>query len=353
MAEQVPGIDFERLTPWFAAHVAPVKELRAQIVGHGRSNLTYRIESETGEAWVLRRPPLSHVLPTAHDMKREFRVISALAPTAVPVPHAIALCEDIAVNDAPFYIMSFVDGMVPVDPAAVAAKYDEATRRRMGEELIDTLVAFHAVDPASVGLADFGKPEGFLARQVKRFHEQLARSKVRELPELEELGRRLQNAIPTESEHTLVHGDYRLDNCVYDDEGHIAAVLDWEMATLGDPLADLGLQVMYWPERGVAPTPAGTGVASGAVLTLPGFPTRQEAMQCYAEKSGRDISNLDYYAALAYFKLAVILEGIHARFLEGGTVGAGFETMAQQVLVLTRAGLAVADNSSNAALRGQ
>ena len=352
MTEQVPGIDFDRLTPWFSEHVTPVRELRAKIIGHGRSNITYRVESETGEDWVLRRPPLSHVLPTAHDMKREFRVISALEPTAVAVPHAIALCEDLAVNDAPFYVMTFVEGMVPVDPAAVAAAYDEPARRRMGEELIDTLVAFHAVDPASVGLADFGKPEGFIARQVKRFHDQLARSKVRELPELEELGRRLANAIPKESAHTLVHGDYRLDNCVYDSEGHIAAVLDWEMATLGDPLADLGAQVMYWPERGGLGTGPGSAAASGAVLTLPGFPTRQEAMRRYAERSGRDITNLDFYAALAYFKLAVILEGINARFLEGGTVGAGFETMAQQVLILTRGGLAVTDQSSIAALRG-
>ncbi len=352
MAESVPGIDFERLLPWFCAHVAPVSELSAKVIGHGRSNITYGLESESSAEWVLRRPPLSHVLPTAHDMKREFRVISALESTAVPVPHAIALCEDVSVNDAPFYIMSFVDGMVPVDPAAVAAKYDEPTRRRMGDELIDTLVAFHAVEPASVGLADFGKPEGFIARQVKRFSDQLARSRVRELPELEELGRRLANAIPRESAHTLVHGDYRLDNCVYDDDGHIAAVLDWEMATLGDPLADLGLQVMYWPERGSAGAAPGSGVASGAVLTLPGFATRSEAMHRYEERSGRDISNLDFYAALAYFKLAVILEGINARFLEGGTVGAGFETMAQQVLVLTHAGLAVTQQSSIPALRG-
>jgi aminoglycoside phosphotransferase (APT) family kinase protein len=350
--EAVPGIDFARLLPWFSSHVTPVRELSAKVIGHGRSNITYRLQSETGAEWVLRRPPLSHVLPTAHDMKREFRVISALVPTPVAVPHAVALCQDVSVNDAPFYIMSFVHGMVPVDPAAVAEKYDEATRRRMGEELIDTLVAFHAVDPASIGLADFGRPEGFIARQVRRFSDQLARSKVRELPGLEELGRRLANAIPTESAHTLVHGDYRLDNCVYDDDGHIAAVLDWEMATLGDPLADLGLQVMYWPDRGAAGAAPGSGVASGAVLSLPGFPTRSEAMERYAEKSGRDISNLDFYAALAYFKLAVILEGINARFLEGGTVGAGFETMAQQVLVLTHAGLAVTEQSPIAALHG-
>ena len=348
MNNAIPGIDFERLTPWFRAHVAPVAGLSAQIVGHGRSNLTYRLEA-AGQTWVLRRPPLSHVLPTAHDMKREFRIISALEPTSVPVPHAIALCEDTAVNDAPFYIMSFVEGMVPTDPGVVAAAFDESGRRRLGEELIDTLADFHAIDPASVGLSDFGKPLGFIARQVRRFTEQLERSTVRKVPEMEELSRRLSGAVPEESGHSLVHGDYRLDNCVIGRDGHIAAVLDWELATLGDPLTDLGLQFMYWPDRGVAPTSA---VTSGAVLALPGFPTRGEAIQRYAEKSGRDISNLDFYAALAFFKLAVILEGIHARFLEGGTVGAGFETMGEQAIGLARQGIAITDRSSIAALRG-
>jgi len=349
MSENVPGIDFERLTPWFREHVEDAGELSASIIGHGRSNLTYRMTGGGG-TWVLRRPPLSHVLPTAHDMRREFRVISALEPRDVPVPHAIALCEDTTVIGAPFYIMSFVEGIVPADPAVVAARFDEATRRRIGEELIDTLVAFHAIDPESVGLADFGKPQGFIARQVKRFHEQLARSQVRSVPELEELGRRVANAVPEESGHTLVHGDYRLDNCVIGADGHIAAVLDWEMATLGDPLTDLGAQVMYWPERG-AQEVHGTGATSGAVMLLPGFPTRSEAMRRYAEKSGRDLSDLDFYAALAYFKLAVILEGIHARYLEGGTVGAGFEGMAQQVLVLTRAGLTITEQTEITALR--
>jgi aminoglycoside phosphotransferase (APT) family kinase protein len=351
MSEKVPGLEFETLTPWFSEHVAPVKELAAKVVGHGRSNITYRMEAD-GQAWVLRRPPLSHVLPTAHDMKREFRVISALEGTAVPVPHAIALCEDKDVIGAPFYVMSFVEGFVPTDPRVVAEKFDEAARRRLGEELIDTLVAFHAVDPASVGLADFGKPEGYIARQVRRFTGQLEQSTVRKVPELEELGRRIARAVPQEADHTLVHGDYRLDNCVVSEDGHIAAVLDWEMATLGDPLADVGSQYMYWPEPGGAGAMPAGGVSSGPVLSLPGFPTRSEALARYAEKSGRDVSQLDFYAALAFFRLAVILEGIHARYLEGGTVGAGFETMAAQVLVLTRQGLAVTEQSSIAALRG-
>lgn len=348
MTEQVPGLDLEKLRPWFSEHVAAVGELSAKVIGHGRSNLTYRVDSGE-ESWVLRRPPLSHVQPTAHDMSREFRVISALAPTGVPVPEAIALCDDLDVLGAPFYIMEYVDGLVPVDPHEVARRWGEGDRRRIGEELVDTLVALHAVEPAEVGLADFGKPQGYIERQVRRFTEQYERAKTRDLPELEDLARRLAAAMPAESEHTIVHGDYRLDNSILSADGHIAAVLDWEMATLGDPLADMGLLRMYWANR------AGDGdrpmVANNAVISLPGFPTWDEASARYAERSGRDLSHLDFYTVLAHFKLAVILENMHARFLAGGTVGPGFEAIGQQVLVLARSGLAVANNSAMSALR--
>ncbi len=348
--ENVPGIDFTKLEPWFTEHVTPIDELRAEVIGHGRSNLTYRLTSG-GKQWVLRRPPLSHVLPTAHDMKREFRAISALAGTNVPVPDAIALCEDVAVNGAPFYIMSFVDGLIPTDAVALAKRFDEATLQRMGEELIDTLAELHALNPADVGLTDLGKAEGFIARQVRRFTGQIAQSKTRDFPELEELARRLAAAIPPESDGAIVHGDYRLDNCVIDDAGHIAAVLDWEMATLGDPLADLGMQVMYWADDVPGP-PNAPGISSGSVTALPGFLKRSAAIARYSKRSGRDLSNLDFYATLAYFKLAVILEGINARFLEGGTVGAGFDAMGGQAMALARTGLAVADASDIKALRG-
>jgi aminoglycoside phosphotransferase (APT) family kinase protein len=350
MPEKVPGIDLDRLTPWFAEHVAPVDSLTAEVIGHGRSNLTYRLNVD-GRDWVLRRPPLSHVLPTAHDMKREFRVISALKDTDVPVPEAIALCEDTSVNDAPFYIMEYVSGLVPVDAAVVANRYDEGERRRIGEELIDTMVKLHAVDPASVGLGEFGKPQGYVERQVRRFIDQLSRSKTREIPELDELARRLLNAVPTDSEGTIVHGDFRLDNCILGDDGHIAAVLDWEMATLGDPLADLGILMMYWSARG-GDGATQVSVGANSVIGLPGFPTRDEAVARYAERSGRHLGNLDFYVALAHFKLAVIVEGIHKRFLEGGTVGAGFEAVGAQALALSRAGLAIADQSEMEALRG-
>ena len=347
MADDVPGIDLERLLPWFREHVAEVSELRPTVVGHGRSNLTYRMDTDKG-AWVLRRPPLSHVQPTAHDMQREFRVISALADTDVPVPKTYAVCDDTEVIGAPFFIMEFVEGLVPISPEDVGRRFDEDARRRIGEELVDGLVSLHALDPADVGLSDFGKPQGYVERQVRRFTEQLERVKTRELPELDDLARRLAAAIPASSETTIVHGDYRLDNAILDDDGHLAAVLDWEMSTLGDPLADVGLLRMYWADRQAT----GTAVASNAVIALPGFPSWDEALARYAERSGRDLSELDFYAVLAHFKLAVILENMHARFLAGGTVGAGFETIGNQVLALTRGGLTIADKSSVAALRG-
>ncbi|TET99378.1 MAG: phosphotransferase family protein, partial [Dehalococcoidia bacterium] len=339
------------LVPWFRANVAPVDDLSAEVIGHGRSNITYRVRAD-GQEWVLRRPPLSHVQPTAHDMKREFRVISALADSEVPVPRTFALCEDLAVNDAPFYIMEYVQGMVPLDSAEFARRFDEAQRRRIADQLIDILVHLHSVVPADVGLGDFGRPEGYLERQVRRFTEQLARAKTRELPELEDLARRLAAALPAETDATIVHGDYRLDNAILDERGRIVAILDWEMATLGDPLADIGLLMMYWADRDELDRLAAPGIASAAVTALPGFPTRDEAAARYAERSGRDLSNRDFYTVLAHFKLAVILENMHARFLAGGTVGAGFEVIGQQVLLLTRRGLEIADKSSVAALRG-
>jgi aminoglycoside phosphotransferase (APT) family kinase protein len=351
MSGSVPGIDLERLVPWFRANVAPVDDLTPEVIGQGRSNITYRVQAE-GQQWVLRRPPLSHVQPTAHDMKREFRVISALADSQVPVPRTFALCEDTSVNGAPFYIMEYVQGMVPFDAAEFARRFDEAQRRRMAHELVDVLVHLHAVAPADVGLADFGKPDGYLERQVRRFTEQLARAKTRELPGLDELARRLAAALPTESDATIVHGDYKADNAIVDERGHIAAILDWEMATLGDPLADVGLLMMYWADPDEASRLTAPRLASTAVTALPGFPTRAEAAARYAERSGRNLSNLDFYTVLAHFKMAVILENMHARFLGGGTVGEGFEAIGEQVGLLMNRGLEIANNSSMAALRG-
>jgi aminoglycoside phosphotransferase (APT) family kinase protein len=329
MTDRVPGVDLDRVLPWFRDNVAEAEALSVQLIGHGRSNLTYRLQHEE-ENWVLRRPPLSHVQPTAHDMSREFRVISALADTD---------------------IMEYVEGMVPADSAQVGHNFDEGQRRRIGEELVDVLVRLHSLTPEDVGLGDFGRPKGYLERQVRRFTEQFERVKTRDLPELEDLARRLSAALPAESAPGIVHGDYRLDNTILDDEGHIRAVLDWEMATVGDSLADMGLLMMYWADEQTASVPA-LAIAGTAVTALPGFPTKEEVVAMYRERSGSDLSNLDFYTVLAHFKLSVILENMHRRFLAGGTVGAGFELIGDQVLLLTRRGLAVADASSIAALRG-
>ena len=347
MPDSPPGLDLERLLPWFREHIAPVSDLSARVVGHGRSNLTYRIDFGE-QAWVLRRPPLSHVQATAHDMGREFRVISALHPIGFPVPRPYALCDDAEVIGSPFYIMEFVDGLVPVDPNEVARRFDEGQRRRIGEELIDVLVRLHSFVPAEIGLADFGKQQGYLERQVRRFSQQLEDIRYRETPELDELARRLARSIPPERVPGIVHGDYRLDNAILDDEGHIIAVLDWEMCTLGDSLADMGLLRMYWQRNGEGTQLALAGLP---VVALPGFPTWEEAAARYQEKSGNDLSNLDFYAVLAHFKLGVILENMYKRFLGGGTVGAGFEMIGQQAVILGRRGVAIADGSTIPSLR--
>jgi aminoglycoside phosphotransferase (APT) family kinase protein len=226
----------------------------------------------------------------------------------------------------------------------VAERYDEAKRKHMGEHLIDVLASLHTLDPESVGLGDFGKPQGFIARQVRRFTEQIETSVSRPVPELKELSKRLSASIPNESAAAIIHGDYRLDNCSMNDAGDVAAVLDWEMATLGDPLADMGMLKMYWGDGANAGSPSAT--ATTPVISLPGFPTWDEAKARYAKKSGIDIENLDYYVVLAHFKLAVILEGINERFKEGGTVGEGFEGIGARATALARGGLAAADASN-------
>ncbi len=347
MPDSPPGLDLDRLLPWFREHVAAVSGLSAGIIGHGRSNITYRLQ-DGDQSWVLRRPPLSHVQATAHDMGREFRILSALAPTGFPAPRPIALCDDLSVNDAPFYIMEYVAGLVPVDPNEVAKRFDEGQRRKIGEELVDVLVRLHSFVPAEIGLEGFGKPQGYLERQVRRFSQQLEEIRYRETPELDELARRLARSIPAERAPGIVHGDYRLDNAILDDDGHIIAVLDWEMCTLGDSLADMGLLQMYW-SRGSSQEVA---IAGMPVMALAGFPSWEEASARYSEKSGRDLSGLDFYTVLAHFKLGVILENMYKRFLGGGTVGAGFEAIGQQAFYLGRNGLMIADASAIASLRG-
>ena len=320
------GLDLDAVTRWLDRIRPGLRrgELSAERIQGGKSNLTYRV-SDGDRTWALRRPPLGHVLPTAHDMVREYRVISALAETNVPVAHALALCEDDSVLGAPFYLMSYVDGVVLDRPAAVRALRRDAARR-VGECLIDTLVALHRVRPDEVGLSDFGRPTGFLERQVRRWHKQWQASETRPLAELSQTVDALAERLPESGPPAIVHGDYRLTNVIYDhDLARIAAVVDWEMATIGDPLADIGLLVVYHR------------LSEDSDLVMPrmapadGFLTADALAERYAAASGRDLASLAWYVGFGYFKLAVISEGIAARHLQGKTVGAGFEHFGRQV----------------------
>jgi aminoglycoside phosphotransferase (APT) family kinase protein len=334
---ELPGLDLGRLTEHLAG-VAPglvAGPLRAELIAGGRSNLTYRL-TDGATRWVLRRPPLGHVLATAHDMGREFRVLSALAPTAIPVPEPVLLVPDEEVLGAPFYLMREVPGEVlrsRQQTEALGAAGCEALAHR----LVDVLADLHTVDPSSVGLGDFGRPEGYLQRQVSRWNKQLAASRSRDVPGIDRLHELLAASVPVSARASLLHGDYRLDNVIVDlagaDGPRLAAVLDWEMATLGDPLADLGLLVIY--TRGYGPDdPITAGVTSA-----PGFPSSEALVARYAERTGADVSALDWYVGLGNFKLAVVLEGIHYRYTQGKTVGSGFERIGALVPVLVANGL--------------
>jgi len=349
----LPGIDPEAVAKFFAAHVeggdAP---LVFSFLSGGRSNLTYRVDGG-GRSWVLRRPPLGHVLPTAHDMAREHRVLAALRETGLPVPRTRALCTDEAVNGAPFYVMDFLPGVVIEEEMPAGYATTPAERRRIGAALMKTLAALHAVDWRAVGLADFGRPDGYLARQVRRWSEQWERSKASELPLVRELARRLEASLPHTPAATLVHGDWRLGNVALDqkDPGRIVAIFDWEMATLGDPLADVGYTLVYWGEAGDAPGARGPG-SYAAVTAAPGFHTRAELVEEYSRASGRDIASVDFYEVLALYKLAVISEGAYARWRAGLTAGEGFENVERVSVPLCEAALAIAERSALPGLRG-
>jgi aminoglycoside phosphotransferase (APT) family kinase protein len=322
-----PGLDVIRLRAYLDREHPGLRDgdLRAELIAGGKSNLTYAVRDDS-HSWVLRRPPLGHVLRTAHDMGREHRVISTLAPTAVPVPETVLLCADPEVIGAPFYVMEFVEGTVYRTAAQTAALGAERART-LSYTLVDVLADLHEVDPSAVGLGDFGRPAGYLERQVRRWKGQLDASRSRDLPGIEELHARLAASTPAESGAGVVHGDYRLDNVVVDAGGRVAAVLDWEMATLGDPLADLGLLLVYWD--GLARI-GGDAVAT-SVSPAAGFPPGSELAARYAERRGADLTRLPWYIAFGFFKLAVIAEGIHYRFTQGQTVGAGFEQLGQIV----------------------
>ena len=334
----LPGLDLARFTTWFDG-ACPGEiggPLTGRLIAGGRSNLTYEVSDGT-RSWVVRRPPLGHVLATAHDMGREYRVISALRDTSVPVPLTYALCTDPDVIGAPFYVMSDVDG-VAYRTADQIVVLGPTRIRAIAERLIATLALLHTVPPAEVGLADFGRPEGFLARQVRRWKKQLDASRSRPIAGIDELYALLAANPPDGTPPAIVHGDYRLDNVLVGSDDKIAAVVDWEMATLGDPLTDVGLLIVYQTMERLGDGP----MASAA----PGYPAVPEVLAQYAAGSGRDLSDLGFYIALASFKAAVILEGIHYRYVHGQTVGEGFQEIGAMVEPLVASGLAAIRENS-------
>ena len=306
------GIDETRVGAWLDANVENARgPYSYDLIAGGRSNLTYRVTDANGMRMVLRRPPLGHVLATAHDMAREHRIISAVGSTGVPVPRCLGLCTDEEVNGAPFYVMAFVDGTV-LDSPEKGELLPQHLRAGASEHLIDVLADLHAVDIDAVGLGDLAKREGYVERQVKRWSTQWENSKTRELPAIEEVSRLLSRDIPVQQGVSIAHGDYRFGNVLTDvANGRVAAVLDWELCTLGDPLADLGYIGIYWTDPGQpinrANDPSG----------LAGFPAYDDLVDRYARRTGRDVSNVGYYRAFSSFRLAVISEGVYARYLKG------------------------------------
>ncbi|MCP2635252.1 phosphotransferase family protein [Microbacterium sp. HD4P20] len=338
----VPGLDVAGLTAWLAtAHPELAgDELTATVVAGGRSNLTYAVAGARMPL-IVRRPPLGHVLSSAHDMRREHRVISALADSAVPVPRAIDVVDDVdtaAVTGTVFFVMERAPGRV-LARRSQNADCTAVGLRRLSLELARHLADLHAVDPSAVGLEDFGRPDGYLQRQLSTWRRQLNASRSRETPQLDALQSALADGIPSSSRSTIVHGDYRLDNALVvgeGDEPRISAILDWEMATLGDPFVDVGMLGLYWD---IAALPGGEGVVPSAVDPDAGYPGFDELVEAYAEHAGILVPDLRWYRAFAAYKLAVILEGIHYRFQAGDTVGEGFDRMGALVEPLASTGL--------------
>ena len=305
----VEGIQLEAVTAWLRDRIAGLEPpLEFALIAGGHSNLTYRFVDRLGTPYVLRRPPLGHVLESAHDMVRENRIVSALAGSKVPVAPTFGLCEDIEINDAPFYIMGFVDGAVLHD-AAAAEKLSPAQRLELGTDVVAVLSALHLIDPDAVGLGNLGRKEAYLARQLKRWNKQWAASKTHEIPEMEATSKLLEERMPEQVGATIVHGDYRLGNMMIAD-GRIKAVLDWELCTLGDPLADVGYLLNSWAE------PGDPG-AELAATHVGGFPTRAQVSEWYQKATARDLTDINYYRAFSHWRLAAIGQGVYKRYLVG------------------------------------
>ncbi|MFE2432410.1 phosphotransferase family protein [Streptomyces sp. NPDC059373] len=341
MTSDLPGLPAGNIEKWLQQALPDLLgsgPWHAEVISGGLSNITYRLHLRGGTV-ILRRPPLGEILPSAHDMKREHRILTALAPTAVPVPRTLALCTDEAVIGRPFYVMAEVPGDI-LRTAQDTACLTPQTRATLSDALVRTLADLHSVDPASVGLADYGRPDGYCARQILRWGQQWERSRTRGLPDMDVLLNRLSDSVPERSDASIVHGDYRLDNTIIEPGSappRIASVLDWELSTLGDPLADLGMTLTYWhdpDDTDRAQIPVAVGVT-----THEGFPSSREVAEKYATLTGRDLGLLPFYLAFSAMKLAVILEGVHARYLGGRTISDGYAGAGAAVPFLVAKGL--------------
>ncbi len=307
--ESVEGIHAENVTSWFEAHVSGVTvPLTFELIAGGHSNLTFGVKDSAGRTVVLRRPPLGHVLESAHDMAREHRIISALADSGVPVASTLGLCEDRSVNEAPFYLMDYVAGPVLHD-VEVSRAMSESERYDLSLHVVDVLATLHNIDPDDVGLGALGRKEAYLARQLKRWNKQWEASKTHEIPAMDDASRLLAEKMPEQVGATIVHGDYRLGNMIVGG-GRIKAVLDWELCTLGDPLADVGYLLNSW----VLPGEAEEDLAATAVS---GFAPRETLTARYAKATRRDLTAIDYYRAFSHWRLAAIGQGVYKRYLVG------------------------------------
>jgi aminoglycoside phosphotransferase (APT) family kinase protein len=306
------GVNPEALTAWFGVHVPVARPpLAFSLIEAGHSNMTFVVTDAGRRRWVLRRPPLHNVLATAHDMGREHRAIAALAPEGFPVPRPLGLCADPDVNGAPFYVMEHVEGSVLRDAEASGA-VPIATRRALSRSLVDVLARLHGFDPDAVGLGDHGRREGYVARQLRRWLRQVENTDTVERPEIRAVHDHLAARVPHQSTTGIVHGDYRLDNCIVGDDGQVRAVLDWELCTLGDVLADVAILLTYWSEPG-----DDSQALDNAPTAVEGFYSRAELLDAYAEASGRSLDLIDFYLAWGAWRLACILVGVEARYLAG------------------------------------
>jgi aminoglycoside phosphotransferase (APT) family kinase protein len=329
-----PLLVLEPLQDFMDSHGLGSGEIEASPIGDGHSNVTYLIE-RGGAQIVLRRPPRPPLPPSAHDVLREARLLRALQDTPARVPEILAVCEDPGLIGCPFYLMKRIDGEVIVSSVPSALDLP-AERARIGEELIETLVEIHGVDWRAVGLEGFGKPTGYLERQLRRFSGLWELNRTREIASVERVARWLGERIPDSGSATVVHGDYRLGNTMFAPQApaRLVAVLDWEMATIGDPLADLGYLCMMWTERD--DPELGIREQLGRVTRAEGFPTRAELIDSYEQRSGRSMSDIRWYTTLALWKMTVFMEGNYKRAIAGTTDDPYLKQFGDGVLELAR-----------------